>query len=327
MAASSAPGEVRCARSDRACRPWFRSPAQSLAWILSCRKRTSTRSSGTSLRSAYRRRVIDVQAPSAGKQIVVGAGPVSRPPATLAGSSARSSWRPTRDALGEASLPVSATTTSPGHRASARRPRARQVAACPGGQHLGDVDRIGAAGQQMIGVVERDEALGMLGGGEDVGRACSMPTTSSRGAWNTISALPEPRDVIASSRCAAMSSRNCRLTRKLRPPSTTSASPWRLDLGARRRTGGRRGRDRRARRWSRPRPPRAPARRRQHGRAAERVTDQDLGRRVFAARRKSAASDRPRVRREVGVGELASLPPRPVKSKRSTARPRSARPG
>jgi hypothetical protein len=43
-----------------------------------------------------------------------------------------------------------------------------QIAACPGDQHLGHVYGVGAAGQQVVGIFERDEALGMPGGGEDL---------------------------------------------------------------------------------------------------------------------------------------------------------------
>jgi len=44
----------------------------------------------------------------------------------------------------------------------------RQIARGPGGDHVSGEIRVAATGQEMIGIVERNEALGMLGGGEDL---------------------------------------------------------------------------------------------------------------------------------------------------------------
>ena len=45
-----------------------------------------------------------------------------------------------------------------------------EIALGPGSDDVGDVTRVAAAVEQMIGAVERDEALGMLCGKEDLAR-------------------------------------------------------------------------------------------------------------------------------------------------------------
>ena len=44
-----------------------------------------------------------------------------------------------------------------------------EIAARPGGDHLGGIFRVTGAAEQMVGIVERDEALGMFRGHEDIG--------------------------------------------------------------------------------------------------------------------------------------------------------------
>src|SRR3546814_10373101 len=78
--------------------------------------------------------------------------------------------RSDRDGLGE--LPLAGLLD---HHGAGRRSRCRrgtglaEVAPGPGGEHLGDVDRVGSSAQQVIGVVERDAALRMLGGNKEAG--------------------------------------------------------------------------------------------------------------------------------------------------------------
>ncbi len=54
--------------------------------------------------------------------------------------------------------------------ASLRHRRGIEVAVGPGRQHVGDIDRIAALAEQVVGAGERDEALGMLCRQEDLRR-------------------------------------------------------------------------------------------------------------------------------------------------------------
>jgi hypothetical protein len=45
-----------------------------------------------------------------------------------------------------------------------------EIALGPRGEHVGGIDRVAAMAQQMVGVGERYEALGVLGGREDLAR-------------------------------------------------------------------------------------------------------------------------------------------------------------
>ena len=67
--------------------------AQSRAWILACRTRTSTSRSGQPFERAYIRSVIEVHAPSAAQSRPYGVGPRPVPPSST-GSSERSRKAP-----------------------------------------------------------------------------------------------------------------------------------------------------------------------------------------------------------------------------------------
>ena len=76
--------------STRSSRPAFVShSAQSAAWILECRSRTVTCSSGHAFRCAYSATVIDAQLPSAASRRSYGVGPVSVPPFGIGSSATR----------------------------------------------------------------------------------------------------------------------------------------------------------------------------------------------------------------------------------------------
>jgi len=111
-------GACRCSAvsgpSRRSCRIRVSVPvrmdrsAQPFAWMRSCRSRTETCCSGQPFWSAYIRRVMDVQAPSAARSWSYGLGPASPPP-TETGSSTTQSW-----GAGPYRLPVAAAA-GPGH--------------------------------------------------------------------------------------------------------------------------------------------------------------------------------------------------------------------
>ena len=166
----------------------------------------------------------------------------------------------------------------------------------------------------------------MLGRGEDRGRV--VDRRRSRRAAHGRSAAPcAGGRSLSVSRCSAMSSRNCRRMREAaaRRASTSASPSASISARGRREQVGDVGGVGRARRWSPPpslrelaaRPP-APPRRRGCGRSG-------AGRRLRFARSQSAAATRSSTLEEkLVLANSPSLAPSPVKSKRSTAMPRSA---
>ena len=104
-----------------------------------------------------------------------------------------------------------------------------EIALGPGGDHVGHIDGIARLAQQMIGAGERDEALRMLGGGEDVRGVVDADQIVGRRMEHQ-QRLAQSWRGIRCSFFSATSSRNSRLMRNGRPASCTSTSPCCADL-------------------------------------------------------------------------------------------------
>ena len=253
--------------------------SQSAAWILRVRQRDRHALERQRLAlgiEAQRHRGAGAERrPAAGRRATARC-PGRRPPP--ARRQAGGACRPAPPA-GSGPRAVSVTTT-PGAASSISGGcrRGVEIALGPRRQDVRHVDGVAAAAEQVIGVGERDEALGVLGGDEDAARVLDADDLVD--AANERSAAP---CAVARSarvrRCSAMSSRNSRRMRNGRPAIATSTSPCVRMSSTRSRNRpatcagslGRRDRDHRARL-------RYGAGRRQHGGAAETVADQQRGR-------------------------------------------------
>ena len=177
----------------------------------------------------------------------------------------------------------------------------------------------------MVGLVERDEALGMLGGGEDAPWHCSMPTVWSRRRVHHEQRLAQARDAILDA-CPSHPRRTLLRIVNVRPASVTLATPsrsisssFRVEMVEHMGDVGR-GCDRHHRRGLGD-----TAGSREHRGAAERVADEQRRRRELARAddRRRARGPR-RSRRTRCCRTRLRDDPSPVKSNRSTAIPSAA---
>ena len=147
--------------------------AQSSAWILLWLSVTVIARSGSALRSAYSRIVIDVQAPSPAskKSYRPGAGVRAAGRGRLVGEQM---MRPDGDRLLELAVAGFAhhdvARRSAGVAGRLRAAGCRDSASAQAAMHVGGIGGIGSVAQQMIRARQRDKTLGMPGRDENAGR-------------------------------------------------------------------------------------------------------------------------------------------------------------